>query len=185
MMLQEHLQILLIVLVDIFATNMQQKFIQERLMGKPHIIITHHDQEILILFIKLANNMKSIGDPDSDQTLSYVLKAVKNTAINFLRKNGKRNEFEDHDFVENIPDRLFLEKLNIKEQYNEVVNAIRNLNDPYRDVMFYHFVSEMKIGEIADLLGRKRSTVQQQLVRGKKKLIEILKIDLETQNGTL
>ncbi len=136
-------------------------------------------------FIKLANNMKSIGDPDSDQTLSYVLKAVKNTAINFLRKNGKRNEFEDHDYVENIPERLFLEKLNIKEQYNEIVDAIRNLNDPYRDVIFYHFVSEMKIGEIANLLGRKRSTVQQQLVRGKKKLIEILQIDLETQNGRL
>ena len=51
--------------------------------------------------------------------------------------------------------------------------------------MFYHFVSEMKIGEIANLLGRKRSTVQQQLVRGKKKLIEILQIDLETQNGRL
>lgn len=40
--------------------------------------------------------------------------------------------------------------------------------------MFYHFVSEMKISEIAELLGRKKSTVQQQLVRGKKLLLEIL-----------
>ena len=49
--------------------------------------------------------------------------------------------------------------------------------------MFYHFVSEMKIAEIADLLGRKRSTVQQQLIRGKKLLIEILDTDLRDQNG--
>lgn len=36
----------------------------------------------------------------------------------------------------------------------------------------------MKISEIADLLGRKRSTVHQQLVRGKKSLIELLENDL-------
>lgn len=127
--------------------------------------------------------MKAIDEPDSDKTLSYVLKAVKNTAINILNKNIKRNEFEDHDFVEKMPDQQFLDKLNIKEQYNEVVNAIRKLSDIYRDVMFYHFVSEMKIAEIADLLGRKRSTVQQQLIRGKKLLIEILDTDLRDQNG--
>lgn len=32
----------------------------------------------------------------------------------------------------------------------------RELNDTYRDVMFFHFVSGMKIAEIADLLGRKK-----------------------------
>lgn len=50
------------------------------------VLHNEHDAEDAVhdTFIKLANNMKSIGDPDSDQTLSYVLKAVKNTAINFL-----------------------------------------------------------------------------------------------------
>ena len=40
--------------------------------------------------------------------------------------------------------------------------------------MFYHFVCKMKIKDIADLLGKKNSAVRQQLVRGKKMLIEIL-----------
>ena len=150
-----------------------------------NILRNEYDAEDAVhdTFIKLARNMKAIDEPDSDKTLSYVLKAVKNTAINILNKNIKRNEFEDHDFVEKMPDQQFLDKLNIKEQYNEVVNAIRELNDTYRDVMFFHFISEMKISEIVDLLGRKRSTVQQQLIRGKKKLIEILETEMSEQNG--
>lgn len=125
-------------------------------------------------FIKIARNMKSIDDTDSDKTLWYVLKAVKNTAINILHKNERVTSFAELGDVEKMTDENFFEKLGISENYKEVVDAIRGLDDTYRDAMFYHFVSEMKISEIAELLGRKKSTVQQQLVRGKKLLLEIL-----------
>ena len=125
-------------------------------------------------FIKIARNMKSIDDPDSDKTLWYVLKAVKNTAIHILHKNEKVTSLAELGDVEKMTDENFFEKLGISENYKEVVDAIRCLDDTYRDAMFYHFVSEMKISEIAELLGRKKSTVQQQLVRGKKLLLEIL-----------
>lgn len=129
-------------------------------------------------FIKIARNMKSIDEPESDKTLSYVIKATKNNAINLLHKNERRNELIKFDDVENITDEHFFEKLSLVENYEEIVCAIRTLNDTYRDVMFYHFVKEMKIKDIADLLGKKNSTVQQQLIRGKKKLLEILEKDL-------
>ena len=129
-------------------------------------------------FIKIARNMKSIGDPKSNKTSSYVIKATKNNAINLLNKNKRRNELIELDNVENITDEQFFEKLSLTESYEEIVAAIRSLNDTYRDVMFYHFVEEMKIKDIADLLGKKTSTVQQQLIRGKKKLLEILEKDL-------
>lgn len=129
-------------------------------------------------FIKIARNMKSIDDPESDKTLSYVIKATRNNAINLLNKNNRRNELIQIDDVENMTDEKFFEKLSLIESYEEIVSAIRNLNDTYRDVMFYHFVKEMKIKDIADLLGKKNSAVQQQLIRGKKKLLEILEKDL-------
>ncbi len=129
-------------------------------------------------FIKIARNMKSIDDPESEKTLLYVIKAVKNTAINLLNKNERRNNLIELDDVENMPDEQFFEKLRINENYKEIVNAIRKLNDTYRDVMFYHFVKDMKISEIADLLGKKSSAIQQRLIRGKKKLIEIVEKDL-------
>lgn len=129
-------------------------------------------------FVKIARNMQSIGDPNSSESLSYVLKATKNTAINISQKNSVRNKnvlFED---AENISDSQFFETLRIQENYTEVVNAIRNLNDKYRDVLFYYFVEGMKPKDIADLLGRSNSAVQQQIARGKQKLLEILKDDL-------
>lgn len=125
-------------------------------------------------FIKIARNMKSINDPLSNETLSYVIKATKNNAINFLDKSKRRSELIRLDDVENMTDEHFFEKLSVTEDYEKIVSAIRNLNDTYRDVMFYHYVCEMKIKDIADLLGKKNSAVRQQLVRGKKMLIEIL-----------
>lgn len=129
-------------------------------------------------FIKIARNIKSIDEPKSDKTLSYVIKATKNNAINLLNKNKRRDELIYLDDVENMTDEQFFEKLSLTENYNKIVTAIRNLNDTYRDVMFYHFVEDMKIKDIADLLGKKTSTVQQQLIRGKKKLLEIVEKDL-------
>lgn len=145
------------------------------------VLHNEHDAEDAVhdTFLKIARNMGAIDDPDSDMTLSYVLKAVKNTSINILHKNEKRKGFTELSEVKEMADEQFLEQLCISENYNEVVSAIRNLNDTYRDVMFYHFVSEIKISEIAALLGRKKSTVQQQLIRGKKKLIEMLETKSE------
>lgn len=129
-------------------------------------------------FVKIARNIKSIDNAQSDRTLSYVIKATKNNAINLLDKNKRRNKLIQYSNVDNITDEDFFEKLDIVENYAEIVCAIRNLNDTYRDVMFYHFVEEMKIKDIADLLGKKDSTVQQQLIRGKKKLLKIIDKDL-------
>lgn len=128
-------------------------------------------------FIRIARNMRSIGDPNSNETLSYVLKAVKNTAINLSQKNAARNQHIQLEDIENISDGQFFEELRIQENYEEVVEAIQSLSDTYRDVLFYYFVAGMKSKDIADVLGRKRSTVQQQIIRGKKKLLEILEND--------
>lgn len=129
-------------------------------------------------FIKIARNMRSIGEPDSNETLSYVLKATKNTAINLSKKNTRRNKHIQLENVENMSDGQFLEKLHIQENYEEVVKAIQGLNDTYKDVLFYYFVRGMKAKDIADLLGRSNSAVQQQIIRGKKKLLEKLENDL-------
>lgn len=128
-------------------------------------------------FLKIARNMESVGEPESNKTLSYVLKATKNTAINSLIKNKTKENIIYMENFDDLPDKEFLEKLNISENYHRTVKAILELDDKYRDVMFYHFVQEMKITEVADLLSRKKSTVKQQLVRGKKILLKTLNIE--------
>lgn len=128
-------------------------------------------------FIKIARNIKSIDEPDSDRTLSYVLKATKNTAINLLNKHKKIEISLYSEHIEDLPDEDFFERLDIDNNYSRVIDAISELDDKYKDVLFYHFVQEMKVEQIADLLERKKSTVKQQLVRGKKILLEKLERD--------
>ena len=124
-------------------------------------------------FIRIAKNIDAIDNAYSERTLAYVLKAVKNSAINYYNKNSKERVILIGN-ADNIPDDFFLENLRLKEQYNDVINAIIHLDDKYRDVLFYHYVYEMKVKDIAELLGRKTSTVKQQLVRGKKLLLQVL-----------
>lgn len=140
------------------------------------ILRNHEDAEDAVheAFIRIAKNMKSIDDPKSKKTLAYVITATKNNAINIFNKNKRNSEHIFIGDIENLTDEHFFEKLSVSKDYEKIVSAIRNLNDTYRDVMFYHYVCEMKIKDIADLLGKKNSAVRQQLVRGKKMLIEIL-----------
>lgn len=53
-----------------------------------NILRNEYDAEDAVhdTFIKLARNMKAIDEPDSDKTLSYVLKAVKTQQSIFLIK---------------------------------------------------------------------------------------------------
>lgn len=123
-------------------------------------------------FIKIARNIKSINDIGSNRTLSYVLKATKNTALDW---KSKGNHVIDVFYNEpQISDKDFIEMLDMQNNYKRVVCAIENFNDTYKDVLFYYFVYDMKISQIADVLGRKEATVRQQLARGKKLLAEEL-----------
>ena len=128
-------------------------------------------------FIKIARNIQSIDKPESDRTLSYVLKATKNTAINLHNQHKRTDVTLYSEQIEALPDEDFIEKLDIENNYSRIIHAILQLDDTYKDVMFYHFVQEMKVDQIADLLERKKSTIKQQLVRGKKILIEKLEKD--------
>lgn len=129
-------------------------------------------------FIRIAKNMKAIDDPRSKKTAAYVITAAKNNAINLFNKNKRAREHIFTGDIGNLTDERFFEKMSLTESYKEIVNAVELLNETYRDVMYYHFVCDMKIKDIADLLGEKPSAVQQKLIRGKKKLLEILDDDL-------
>ena len=123
-------------------------------------------------FVGIANNMKSIGDPHSKSTLSYVVKAAKNAAINIYNKNNKIVTVEYTDDI-NLSDDDFFDKLVTKEKLGETVDAIYNLTDTYKLPLYYYFVCDMKVKDIANLLGLSTSAVKVRIHRGKKELLKI------------
>lgn len=105
---------------------------------------------------------------------NYLLKATKNTALSYIRKN--KNTFEIDEISESnyseISDNQFLDMICAKIDAKNLLRVMDNLEDKYREVLYYHFVLDLSITEVAELLDRNIQTVKKQLVRGKRKLLE-------------
>ncbi len=127
-------------------------------------------------FIGVANNLKSIGDPLSKRTLSYVIKAAKNAAINIYNKNNKIKTVEFDDNII-ISDDDFFDEISNVEEAEKIVDAICKLKDTYKMPMYYYFVCDMKISDVANLLGLSNSAVKVRIHRGKKELLRITGVD--------
>lgn len=106
-----------------------------------------------------------------------MLKATKYTDLDHLRRHRREWIAADAEIEANMPgttdmtDESFVEKIcnncnNI--EYGRIVSAIVSLKDIYRDVMYYHFVMDLSVPEVAKLTKCRVSTVKQRLVRGKK-----------------
>ena len=63
----------------------------------------------------------------------------------------------------------------VQEEVKQVLEAIYQLKENYRDVLCLHFLNQLTTKEIADVLGRNHNTVKAELRRGKKQLFELMK----------
>ena len=109
---------------------------------------------------------------------NYLLIATKNTALNNIKKNKKSISLDDPTLIDNdridISDDYFIDTVCSQNDYAAIVNVIREMDETYRDVLYYHFVLEMTVSQVAKNLRRPESTVKKQLVRGKKILLKKL-----------
>ncbi len=131
---------------------------------------------VLDVFLKIAKkHMARISKIEKDTDLrNYLLKATKHTALDHLRKHRRERIAADAELEAVVPDVVdltddaFVEKICNNIEYERIVSAITSLKDIYREVMYYHFVMDLSVPEVAKLMDCKVSTVKQRLVRGKK-----------------
>lgn len=132
-----------------------------------------HDALIAIL-----RNIEKIGDIDSVSTASYVTKAVRNTALNMIKKNQRESVVPIEDIDEAF-DESMLDMICSRENFDIIVDSIMSLDEKYRDVLSLYYLNELTVSEIADLLMRKETTIKQQLLRGRRKLINIISKEID------
>lgn len=132
-------------------------------------------------FIGIAKNIKRISDPESPKTLSYVITASKNAAIDLLRKRKGLNEV-NIDELYDISDKESSSFYNAIEIEDFLVKTLSKMPVIYRDVLYLLIVEQMTEKEIAVLLNRKTGTVHQQVRRGRAILKEELMKGV-TDNG--
>lgn len=143
------------------------------------------------VFVRVATKhmkfIQTLSNPDDVR--NYLLKATKNTAINELKRKSRANVSiediaeSDLDGFPDLTDDTFIETICTKAEYKRVVQELLSMEEPYRDIMYYHFVLDLTVPEAAKLLGRNITTAKKQLVRGKKLLLYKLEIKGDLKNG--
>lgn len=173
---------------EIYTTYRKQMF----LLAKSFL---HNDADaedvVHDVFLRIATkHMKFIqGLRSAEDVRNYLLKATKNTALNELKRKGRSTVSIDTlsekelDDAREISDTAFIEMLCAKFDYDKVVQALLSLREPYRDIMYYHFVMDLTVPEAAKHLGRSTATAKKQLIRGKKLLLSILELGGDTVHG--
>lgn len=140
--------------------------------GSPNYA-TDAEDAVQNAFLKLTKYASSIKPGTNDRALrAYVFSVVSNEVSNIL---SGTTYFEDIDEHENdISDDEFCASLAVNERYEQVVAAIRSLDEKYSITLQYRFQKEMTVAEIADMMGISEKTVYTRLIRGKKMLLDLI-----------
>lgn len=143
----------------------------------------HDDSEdvVSMIFLRiLEKNWSVVCEIKNENNLrNYLLKATKNTALNILNERKKYVFMDfcpDYIFEENyaLSDDKFFDKVFLKVECENIIQIIKQLDEKYSKVLYYHFILEYTLPQTAELLNQPISTTKKQLQRGRKQLINIL-----------
>lgn len=131
------------------------------------------------VFCSVASSHMDILDRvDNPKDLkNYMLKAVQNRSISILRHQKVRKEYDAKvtNAAREINYNDLIDEICSRTGYDNLIKAIKSLDDKYREVIYYNLVVELSPAEISEIVGRPENTVRKQAQRGKEILIEILK----------
>ena len=143
------------------------------------------------VFVRIAEkNWDVVRGIKSDTDLrNNLLKATKNTSLNMIKARKKENVSLDTiseyylEGIEELSDDSFLEVICNRVEAEKVKKTILQMNEKYRDVLYYHFVMGLTVPETAKSLNQTVAATKKQLVRGKKMLLKMLGIEGVETNG--
>ena len=121
-------------------------------------------------FLKIADNFSKVSQIPCHELKAYIVIICRNTAINIYRQNQNRAEHSTELFETEIVDESYFEKQN----YDELLLAIKQLPQIYKDVIYLYFLQEFSAKETATQLEISSGLVRQRALRAKKMLKDIL-----------
>lgn len=106
---------------------------------------------------------------------AFLYQSARNAVTDHYRERGRTKTIssdilpETADFKPNIH-----EKAVLGQDIEAMKSAIQKLEKEHQDIIIWHYLDDMPIGEIAQLLGRPEGTVRVMLHRGLKELKQII-----------
>ena len=143
-------------------------------------IKNHHycEDAMQIAFTGIAKNMGTIQKLNEEKQEIYILKSIKNAALNILQQKNlaSNNVYSmDDQFNELSSEEDIVENAIEKELVKEIITFIQSMDEKYRDVLSLYFLHELNFREIAIALDKPVSTIKDRFHKGHKLLVEKFK----------
>lgn len=125
-------------------------------------------------FMKIVKYIDKIDFSRSEKDIkNYCFSILCNEIYTVLNEKDELLEIDQHETYEDICS--FIEKLNIQEKYNKVVNKIESMDERYSTTLYLVLCEDMSIKDTAELMGIPAKTVYTRVARGVALLRESLK----------
>lgn len=125
-------------------------------------------------FLGLISRVDKLKTLDDDELLAYITTTVKNAAKTIRIKRSKQNVV-DLEALQDTADPHSESDFKEKDIQLFAKQALAQIPDTYKDVLYYYLIENESEKNIAALLQRKESTVRQQIKRGKALFAEAIR----------
>lgn len=125
------------------------------------------------VFIKGWEAINSQGKKIENPS-AFLYKIAQNLVIDYYRQKDKKSVVST-DFIAELADsgKNIEDRAVFAADIEVVKSAIQGLKKDYQDVLIWHYLDDMPIGQIAEMINKKEGTVRVMLHRGLKELKDI------------
>lgn len=116
-------------------------------------------------FLKIADHMDKVGDPDSPRTRAFLVTIAENKAIDLYRKRKRRQTVELSEELPGLPV--------VCEGENQLTACILKLPARYREAILLRYHQGYSVKEMAAVLGLSLSAASKLDQRAKTRLREL------------
>ena len=125
-------------------------------------------------FIKIVRVIDKLNFSRGEKDVKcYAFAILTNEIHNILRKDKPVAELDENFGESNMYE--FIDKIAVKEEYDNIIAAIESLDEIYSTTMYLAFCNEMSVSKIAELMGVSEKTIYARLQRGRDYVLQYLK----------
>jgi len=115
------------------------------------------------------------SNPKIDNPSAFLYRIARNLVTDYYRQKA-RTQFVSPEAVPIIdPNPGIEEKAVLNSDLNTIREALPNLSEEYQDVIIWHYLDDLSIKEVAEMMGRTEGAARVLLHRALKKLRNVIK----------
>ena len=126
-------------------------------------------------FTKTLEYLRKNKEEEVENIQAFLYRTARNLVFDYYRQKSRQDvplEYESKNIVDKVVSDIDSPSLALEhnEQIFEIKKALQGMEDEYSDIVTWHYVEDMSVKEISDILGRPEGTIRVMLHRGLKEL---------------